>query len=53
MDHLVYISFGQGRHVDEVRFSVQSAARHLLEGTPSLRRDSWQIDIWTENEFTS
>ncbi|TXR56398.1 hypothetical protein [Quadrisphaera setariae] len=44
MDHLVYISFGQGRHVDEVRFSVQTAARHLE--TSGGRR--WQIDVWTD-----
>ncbi|TNM67418.1 hypothetical protein FHN55_10180 [Streptomyces sp. NP160] len=44
MDHLVYISFGEGRHVDEVRFSVQTAARHL--GAP---RGDWRIDVWTDS----
>ncbi|WP_146211019.1 hypothetical protein [Quadrisphaera granulorum] len=43
MDHLVYISFGEGRHVDEVRFSVQTAARHLPTGG-----GSWRITLWTD-----
>lgn len=43
MDHLVYISFGEGRHVDEVRFSVQTAARHLAAGG-----GAWGVDVWTD-----
>lgn len=44
MDRLVYISFGEGRHVDEVRFSVQTAARHL----PAGGGGGWRIQMWTD-----
>ncbi len=36
MDSLVYFSVGEGRHVDELRFSVLSAAR-FLDDSPTWR----------------
>lgn len=39
----MYISFGEGRHVDEVRFSVQTALRHV----PSAG-GSWGVSVWTD-----
>ncbi|MBM7807021.1 hypothetical protein JOD57_002858 [Geodermatophilus bullaregiensis] len=42
MDDLVYVNLGEGRHVDELRFSILSAARHLEEG------GDWRIVLFTD-----
>ncbi len=42
MDALVYLSLGEGRHVEEIRFSVLSAARHLRDGS------DWQVLLYTD-----
>jgi hypothetical protein len=41
MDKIVYLCMGAGRHVDENRFSIASAARHLPADA------SWGITVYT------
>lgn len=41
IDRLVYLSMGDGRHVDENRFSIASAARFLSDDAP------WRITVYT------
>ncbi len=42
MDVLVYLSLGEGRHVDELRFSILSAARHLADD------GGWRILVYAD-----
>ncbi len=46
MDDLVYFSFGEGRHVDELRFSILSAARYLGDGSGD--GDDWRIVVYAD-----
>lgn len=42
IDQLVYLSLGEGRHVDELRFALLSAARFRTEGA------GWSIRVYTD-----
>lgn len=44
LDCLVYLSLGNGPHIDEVRFSVLSAFSHRRP------KSSWRIVIYTDNQ---
>lgn len=44
MNDLVYLSLGSGRHVDELRFSILSAARHLDDN------GDWRIVLYTDRK---
>lgn len=43
MDDVVYLSVGTGRHVNELRFSIMSAARHLRDDS------SWRIILYADD----
>lgn len=47
IDTLVYVSLGAGRHVDELRFSVLSAARFL-----TAERPEWQVRLYSDQPDT-
>jgi hypothetical protein len=46
INSLIYLSLGQGKHVNEIRFSVLTAARFLLEDS------DWRILIYTDDRET-
>ena len=37
MDNLIYLSYGQGPHIDELVYSVLSALHHLVGGSGGFR----------------